>query len=154
MLQIACGIRQNNLPRFYCGSLSYGFSLLELVVVMAAISVLLTLAVPQYRNHLVAEKRRLAENCLLAMSMMAELQAQEQNNYNSISLLSLDAPCRSENPVAKSYNFLWQNEGEHYLLKALPIGNQAVYDSGCANLLLDDLGRKSVTGYRTNRACW
>jgi type IV pilus assembly protein PilE len=132
----------------------YGFSLLELLLVIALMAILSAVAWPQYQQYITRSKRQQAERCLLVMSSSAEQLAQMQNDYSSITSQSLLATCVNDSVLANTYKFIWQGQGAHYLLKAIPQKQQATHDQACAILQLDDRGRRAVSGTMPVRDCW
>ena len=140
-----------------------GFTLIELMVVIAIVGVLAAVAYPSYSDYVTRSKRATAKSILV---MLADRQEQFfidnkryaidlnelgygnafvtiDNQGNSIPALAADriytASVVNVTPTA-------------FLALAVPQLNQAINDSDCGNMMLDQAGFKSNSGVSTD--CW
>jgi type IV pilus assembly protein PilE len=125
-----------------------GFTLIELMIVVAIVAVLAAIAIPSYTQYVVRANRAEATSALLS-----EASAQQRfftnNNKFSDKLLTKDT---TEN----GYYKLTINRPDNftYTLTATPQGNQATRDTKCASFTLTHTGQKGVTGTDPVNKCW
>jgi type IV pilus assembly protein PilE len=140
-----------------------GFTLLELLVVVAIVALLLVLVLPSYQVHLNAMRRAMASATLLEVMIRQEQFFLEHKRYAE-RLTDLDYPGhpyaidREGNPVPdqaqdRTYLIELATAGYSYTLSATPVLSQAA-DRACGTLSLDSAGIKRASGERTARECW
>ena len=133
-------------------SLQKGFSLLEMLVVLAIMGITSHWMVNQYQSFIAVEKRRAAIATLLNLAAALEEYALIHSSYAEATLSNLHV---AQLPAQQRYvlhiNFTNTN---HYLISAHPSADQAKYDINCGNLLLSSDGEKSVSGNSSWRQCW
>jgi len=128
-------------------SKSKGFSLLELMVVIAIIAILAAYAIPNYRQYVLESRRTEAQNRLLEVAGMFERFYANTNRYPA-GLQGGGANLNLNNDfldwdnyvVTATFNNGWQ-------LTATAQGGQA-QDTPCPTISLDNLGQ------RTPITCW
>ena len=138
---------------------SRGFTLIELMIVVAIIGVIAAVAYPSYVQHVLKTRRGAAAACLSELAQHMERQYTTSMTYMPGGVATLPAiPCIAES--AASYGFGFNVAGTTatlFLLEATPAGAQ-VADTKCATLSLNSLGEKgiSATGAGTGpvAACW
>lgn len=133
-------------------NLNQGFSLLELLIVMALIAILTSLAYPLYTSHLVKGRRNQAEADLLYLASRLEAFYSLQNTYQGASL-----PTLGVNPYTDDHSYqlnITSATDTNYTVTAGPLGQQAKADTQCATLTLDEQGNKSVSGKLSAEQCW
>ncbi len=137
---------------------SGGFSLLELLVVLAILGTLYSLVSPQYHRYVLRANRTEGRALLVdAAARQARYHAQnqqfitQQQNINELQL-----PHAQGNQV-HSASGLYQLRVEPgdggYLLQAVPRDHQRA-DTTCATLLLNGLGTTGNTGSANPAECW
>lgn len=129
-----------------------GFTLVELVIVLALVAILLLIAIPTYHQYLAKARRTDGIHALLALSIQLEKHFAMHNsygNFNGHQIDPLEKPSSPENWYQLGFQHLSNNS---YTLIAEPLGQQAKHDHGCGALTLDHLGRKGATGQ--NKNCW
>ena len=138
-----------------------GFSLIELMVVLAIVAILLGVALPSYQSHVLKTKRNVA-----AAEVMKILGAQEQffvnNRQYSTTLANLgmtnplyiDGDGNSVAAASATYEIsLVSASSSTYTLQAVPKNAQAK-DTGCGTMKITVAGVKSVSGSATVADCW
>ena len=129
-----------------------GFTLIELIIVVAIIGILAAVALPSYREHVVRTNRAMAAGCLMEIAQMTERHYATNLTYNAAPLPALQ--CRDD--LAAEYDFaVITNGGQGFTLTAVPQGAQAASDGArCGTLGLDNTGAKSATGSLGVAECW
>jgi len=129
-----------------------GFSLLELMITITIISIICVISVPIYSQHIIYAKRLEAEINLIKLASALEKYYLLNNTYQDVTLEKL----RFVETIANSPYFLQIASATQtdYLIKAIPLDNQAQQDTLCASLLLDSDGNKNITGNGHLTECW
>jgi type IV pilus assembly protein PilE len=142
---------------------SYGFALLELLVVIVIVALLLVLTLPSYQQHLMSMRRALAGAALMDAMMRQEQFFIEHKRYAQ-RLTDLDYPAHpyaidregrvvSDQAEDRTYLIALEAAGNSYSLSATPQLVQAA-DSLCGTLSLDSTGTRRASGARPARECW
>lgn len=145
-----------------------GFNLIELMVVVAVIGVLTTIALPSYNEYIAKSRRAEARTQLLSAQQWVERIYSESYTYatntsgDSISgLLALQPFKQSPREGAASYTLGIVADASSYTLTATRTGPAAA--DKCGDLTLTGTGLKSVVSYNTSKystlsaavnACW
>jgi len=131
--------------------LNSGFSLIELLIVIAIIGILTGLTYPSYNHYLTTTRRNYATTALTDLAARLEQYYIQNNSYSGATLSSLGM-----SDINKNYYQLKidQATDDQYTISANPKGKQAEYDSACGALILDQAGNKSITGRGTSQECW
>ncbi|KAA3650045.1 MAG: prepilin-type N-terminal cleavage/methylation domain-containing protein [Proteobacteria bacterium] len=137
-----------------------GFTLVELMIVVAIVAILAAIAIPAYQQYVIDSRRGAAKACL------AEL-AQWMERYNSTNFRYTTAVGSATAPAvpalecvgnALQYQFTFLAPSDQtYTVTATPQGGQATNDKKCGrSLTLDNSGNKGVTGSgsATVQVCW
>lgn len=124
-----------------------GFSLVELVVVMAIMGIIATIAIPSYQQFITKERRADAHNLLMSnaarLTKCFTLAGSYENDCNLVS-------------TSKSgfYSLSSELTATTWKITALPISDNAQSkDSGCQTMAIDHIGIKTATGDNVN-SCW
>ncbi len=136
-----------------------GFSLIELMVVVAIVGIIAVIAVPAYQNNIVKTKRKAAEACLSQFAVYMEryytsnLKYDQDPSGNANTKPTLN--CETDSHLNTAYTFsIPAMAASAYTVKATPVGTQASRDSGCGNLTLNESGIRSVSGSNSVDSCW
>jgi type IV pilus assembly protein PilE len=128
-----------------------GFTLLELIAVMAIIGILIAASYPLYTQHILKTNRAQAQIALLNMAAGMERYRVLHHRYQNATLPHLEMSGYTNN---KYYLLEIARAGENdYQLKAVPQNTQRK-DKTCGTLSLDEKGRKSISGTGSPGKCW
>ncbi len=125
-----------------------GFSLIELLVVLAIIAILASISYPLYTNTIRKSHRSGAKTALMTAANTLERFRIIQGTYAGANLNTLGVG----NPPHYQLN-LHIIGSENYLLSATPIGPQA-QDIHCGQLSLGQNGQKQISGTGPLLECW
>lgn len=128
--------------------LSLGMTLIELVIVVAIVAILLTLAVPNYRSYTLRVHRSDAIRMLLQASMCQERVHANRGSYDT-------GQCQV-NSEHQHYRLSYTSpntQGQSYVVVATPVGGQVV--DPCGKLSLGQNGAKSISAMNISAVkCW
>jgi type IV pilus assembly protein PilE len=136
------------------GTASRGFTLLELVIVMAIIAILATLAMPSYIAYIARTNRAAAQACLEEHANYMERLYATNLSYTA-TLPSLG--CANAQNTGSNYTYSFAAgtlTTTAYTVQAVPTGAQAARDAQCGTLSLNQSGTKNVTGAAGVATCW
>ena len=135
-----------------------GFTLIELMIVVAIVAILAAIAYPSYTNYIVKTRRVAAASCLSEYANYMEryyttnlrYDKDAASNDNVLPLLDCAGTTRTGNYY--DYDFGKPTVSD-YTLTAKPKGAQAV-DTKCGTLTLDQTGKRKISGTDTVDRCW
>lgn len=152
-------------------SASRGFTLLELMIVVAIIAILAAIAVPSYSSYVVRTNRSAAEGCLSEYANYMERYYTTNLRYDQLPASSGTAPavpnpiattpatltldCAGTSQTGNNYNYAASSvTTTTYTLSATPKGAQLARDTQCGTLTLDQTGTRTRSGTGTLAQCW
>lgn len=129
-----------------------GFTLVEIMIVVAIVGILASIALPAYNEHVRTSRRAAIQSCLMEQSQFMERYKTTNMTYAGATL---------PNPVCQGnaaafYNVDFNGAGtvntfvNTFTLQAAPLGDQLSAKSACnkATLTIDQSGARSPNG------CW
>lgn len=143
---------------------SRGFTLIELMIVVAIVAVLAAIAIPSYSQYAIRAARTAAEGDLIENAQYMERRFTAEGTYASVTNANLPVPT-SPRDANTLYNitFTANPTATAFTLQAVPVaGTQQAGDS-CGTLTYSSTGVKCAAGNCSNgnasqqeaqRACW
>ena len=123
-------------------------TLIELVIVMAVIGILMTIAMPSYRGYMLRVHRSEAIRMLLQASMCQERINASRGSYDT----NLCQPVSEHQRYQLTYNSP-DTQGRSYVAMAIPQGAQLA--DPCGSLSLDQNGGRSISAVNISlMKCW
>ena len=150
--------------RFHGGD---GFTLIELMIVVAIIAILAAIAYPSYINYITKTHRVAAEGCLSEYANYMERYYTTNLRYDQTSTTPTvlnnattwpQFDCATPQQTGANYNYRFAANSPSpaaYTIQAVPINAQLTRDTQCGTLTLDQTGaRNIVNGTGTVDQCW
>jgi len=137
---------------------STGFTLIELVMVMAIVGVILSIALPSYKQSLYKARRAEAKTLLLDLANRQEQLMLDSSTYTTdLAQLgySEDKDKADDRLYSPKLNPCASGSIETcYLLTAIPLKDSSQEkDKNCTSFSLDSFGKKTATGDAKDE-CW
>ncbi|WP_277874220.1 type IV pilin protein [Luteimonas cucumeris] len=126
-----------------------GFTLIELMVVVAVVAILASIALPSYQDSVRKSRRGQAKADLVELAQLLEREHTVRNSYGN-DTTDYDIPFnQSPKTGTAHYTIALSNQSANtFTLTATPAGSQA--NDTCGNLTLNQAGAKTpATG-----GCW
>jgi type IV pilus assembly protein PilE len=124
-----------------------GFSLIELMIVIAIVGIVSTIAFNSYRNYVIKSNRTEGRSGLQVAAATLEKCRSLYGSYNHVNCGYADFTTESNR-----YDITGAIAATSYTLTATPIGGQAA-DADCTALTLTNTGVKGGTG-ADPAECW
>lgn len=133
-----------------------GFTMVELMIVLAIIAILAAIAIPSYRHYVVRANRTEASKTL------SDLAAREERFYYSNNVYTGTLADLNGTATMETHNYAFDIVASSasvapatYAITATATGNQAKDDAACQTISLDNIGRWSSTGTTNDDPkCW
>ncbi len=131
-----------------------GFTLIELMIVVAIIAILAAVGYPSYTQYTIKAKRSAAQSYLLSVANKQEQYILDARRYAGIDTVPGDdtglallnmLPVPSD--VSANYNITVEAvmlTPPSYRIIATPFGGQLINDTACRNQTLDQAGTKGI----------
>lgn len=126
---------------------SPGFTLIELMVVVAIIGILATLAYPSYMDSVRKSNRADAKTTMLQVASQEERYYTENNVYGTMTAIGYAASSILSQSGRHNITLTTANADSTYIISATPLA----VDTTCGALTLTNTG---VTGSAIAGACW
>lgn len=128
-----------------------GFTLIELMIVVAIIAILAAIAYPSYNEYVTKTRRAAAANCVQEGAQFMERYRTTKMTYVGAAIPACSAD------VTAHYNVDLvpaATTATTFTVRAIPQGGQAARDTKCATLSIDQRGTRTVSGSGTVVDCW
>ncbi len=124
-----------------------GFTLIELMMAVAVIAILASIAIPSYSQYALRAKRSEGRAALLEAAARMERYYTDNQSYPS-NISKAGIPSQSENGY---YKLSGTAKGNNFSLEAQADG---FTDADCGVLGIDQAGRRTIIGSGTVSECW
>ena len=121
-----------------------GFTLIELVVAIAIVAILATIAYPSYMGQVVKARRSAGAACLMEQAQFMERYYSTNMGYAGAALPN--TACEADLNGHYVIAFSAGPDATSYTLAATPQGQQAARDAQCGTMSVNERGTKSVSG--------
>jgi len=137
---------------------SNGFTLLELMIVVAIVAILAGIAYASYQDQIIKSRRAAAANCLQERAQFMERYYTTHLTYNNPNNPPVIAQCDAEVSPHYQVGFSAAPTPKAFTLQAVPVPGSAQErrDTKCGTLTLASTGTRGVSGTAasTPSECW
>ncbi len=135
-----------------------GFTLMELMVVVAIIGIISAIAYPSYTEHVRKAHRADAEATLVELSQFLERRYTSTGFYSKAATgdEAPDLPFETSPKDGGNamYNLSVAATNNTFLLTATPVNGKMMAGDACGNLTLSNTGLRGKTGSAALADCW
>jgi len=125
-----------------------GFTLIELMVVVAIVGILAAIAYPSYKQHVLKTHRRAAQACLLELAQWMERYYTNRMTYAGATLPN--TTCRNDLATRYRFSFRGRPNANSYTIQAVPVTTGPQKSDECGTLTVKHTGERSPT----RPGCW
>ena len=131
-----------------------GFTLIEMVVVLAILAILVAVTYPSYQNYLFRGRRADGREMLQRVAAAQERFYTNRNRYTTDLTGATGINLGSDYSEAGHYriSIVVPDGGQSFTLTATPQGIQA--RDPCGNLTVNNVGARGFSGSASNGSCW
>ncbi len=134
-----------------------GFTLIEVMIVVAVVAILASLAYPAYDESRMRAARADAQSDMMVLAQISERFFTENNRYDQTRAGVAYALPFNQSPrtgVGVKYNIVFATgaAGQTYTLQAVPVGKQVA--DACGTLTINQLGVTTPALGTNGRPCW
>lgn len=131
---------------------SSGFTLIELMIVVAVLAILAAIAYPNYQEYLAKSRRAECASVLVGLANGMERRFSTTNSYEGV----LPGPAQCPRDGGAPYYNVGFAEDEPtantFVIEAVPAGVQS--GDSCGRLTIDNTGARGQAAGMTTRQCW
>jgi len=127
-----------------------GFTLIEIMIVVAIVAILAAIALPSYQRHVTETRREAAQGCLLELAQFAERYYTTRMTYIGLTLPATQ--CRNDLAVFYTFSLNGTPDARSYSIQAVAQGSQATRDPNCVTLRINQTGAQ--TSLPAAAGCW
>lgn len=136
-----------------------GFTLIELMIVVAVVAILAAIAYPSYQDSVIKTRRSAAQGCLVEMAQFMERFYTTNMRYDQttagVAVALANPTCRADMAAFYAFSFpAGQPTQTTYTLQAVPQGSQVADNARCGTLTLTQAGTKGRSGSAALQDCW
>ena len=130
-----------------------GFTLVEVMIVVAVVSILAAIAYPSYTRYVLRSKRNAVESYLMEVANLEQRYLLDARSYTAN--LSTDLGTSVPSNLTSSYTVTATvtSTPPGFTLTATPIGAQLA-DTDCDTITLDQANQKTASGNAGAASCW
>lgn len=136
---------------------SNGFTLVEVLIVVAIIGIISAIAIPSYTNYLL-QSRRIDGVSFLTEVAGEQIRFSSENNRFATTMAELgygDEATALSSEGFYTLSITTDNDNQTYVLTATPVaGGPQVKDAECATMTLNSSKQKTVSGTGSPESCW
>lgn len=134
-----------------------GFTLVELMIVIAIIGILATIAYPSYQNSVMKTHRAEGTTALIDLQSRMERYFMDRHSYVGAHIGgTADGTQLLANDLTENDWYKLQITAQTvttFTIQAVPQGSQ-VNDASCVNLILQSDGTRNISGTGNAQDCW
>jgi type IV pilus assembly protein PilE len=131
-----------------------GFTLIELMIVVAVVAILAAVAYPSYTSYITRSNRSAVQGYMLELSNLQQRYLLDARSYaaNLDDLKATTLPSNVSPNYSVAIALKTGTTVPGFTITATPINGQLTRDTACAVLKIDETGKKEFTGGGTS--CW
>lgn len=130
-----------------------GFTLIELMITVAIVAILATIAYGSYQRQIIQSRRAAGATCLQERAQLLERLYTTALSYAG----APNPPAACDANVSPHYTLSFTAAGptaRAYTLQAVPQGAQATGDTLCGTLTINQQGTRGQSGSGSEADCW